>query len=283
MMLKHLLISLYLVAMAALCLPSAPAWARGILIAGDSTASVYGPEVYPRMGWGQVLGDFYSDETHVLDLAQSGRSSRSFIDEGFFADLAGRLGAGDILLIQFGHNDEKINSPERYTAPETEFKVYLRKYIDLAHDKNATPVLLTPIVRRKFEDGKLVPTHGKYPGAMRELAASTGTPLIDMTRMSGQFVAGLGEEDSKTVYLYLAGVDKTKPDNTHFTETGAYAMAALVARGLDTLQLVPLPPALTDTTPESMAGDKPDPESRLTRIRTQVAIFQTRDIEVEVR
>ena len=276
---KYRSIKLLLATLAVLCATSA--LARDIFIVGDSTASVYGPEVYPRMGWGQVLGDFYGDEINVVDLAQSGRSSRSFIDEGFFADLAGRIGAGDILLIQFGHNDEKINSPERYTAPETDFKTYLGKYIDLARGKDATPVLLTPIVRRKFEDGKLVPTHGKYPGAMRELATGTGTALIDMTRMSDQFVASLGEEDSKTVYLYLAGVDTSKPDNTHFTETGAYAMASLVVRGLDTLGLVPFRAGPPETTPTTTPDDKLDAESRLTHMRTQVAMYQTRDVPVE--
>lgn len=274
---KHRSITLFLVTLAGLLIACASALARDIFIAGDSTASVYGPEVFPRMGWGQVLGDFYGEDITVVDLAQSGRSSRSFIDEGFFADLAGRIGADDILLIQFGHNDEKINSPQRYTAPETEFKTYLKKYIDLAREKDATPVLLTPIVRRKFEDGKLVPTHGKYPGAMRELAADTGTPLIDMTRMSGLFVAGLGEEDSKTVYLYLSGVDATKPDNTHFTETGAYAMASLVARGMDALGLVPLESG-ADTAPSS---DGRAPVTKSERNKIQIAFAQTRDIPVE--
>jgi len=273
---RYPVIILYL---AALCMPSAPALAKDIFIAGDSTASVYGPEVYPRMGWGQVLGDFYADDIEVVDLAQSGRSSRSFIDEGFFADLAGRIGEGDILLVQFGHNDEKIDSPERYTAPETGFKTYLKKYLDLAHEKGATPVLLTPVVRRRFEEGKLVPTHGKYPGAMRELAADTGTSLIDMTRMSRQFVAGLGEEDSKTVYLYLAGVDATKPDNTHFTETGAYAMAALVARGLAALGLAPL-----EAGPDNaQAGEQEEPERGPDPSKARIALFQTRDVPVVVR
>jgi len=276
---KYRLITLALAAVAGLCTHSTAALARDIFIAGDSTASVYGPEVFPRMGWGQVLGNFYGDEIDVVDLAQSGRSSRSFIDEGFFADLAGRIGAGDILLIQFGHNDEKINSPERYTAPETDFKTYLEKYIDLAHEKDATPVLLTPIVRRKFEDGQLVPTHGEYPGAMRELAASTGTPLIDMTRMSRQFVANLGEDDSKTVYLYLAGVDKAKPDNTHFTETGAYAMASLVARGLDALKLVPLESGPNTTTRE----DRKEPGPGNARSKARAALVRTRNVAVEAR
>jgi len=276
---KYRLFALFLVTVTGLCLPPAPVQARDIFIAGDSTASVYGPEVFPRMGWGQVLGDFYGEAINVVDLAQSGRSSRSFIDEGWFADLAGRIGAGDILLIQFGHNDEKINSPERYTAPETDFKIYLKKYIDLARENEATPVLLTPIVRRNFEDGKLVPTHGKYPGAMRELALSTGTALIDMTRMSALFVAGLGEEGSKSVYLYLAGVDTTRPDNTHFTETGAYAMAALVARGLDALKLVPLEPGPGATT----SNDGQEPASGPALTKAQAALVRTRDVVVEAR
>lgn len=278
---QHRFIALFLVTLAGLCMPSAPALARDIFIAGDSTASVYGPEVFPRMGWGQVLGDFYGADINVVDLAQSGRSSRSFIDEGFFADLAKRIGTDDILLIQFGHNDQKINSPERYASPETDFKTCLKKYIDLARKKGATPILLTPIVRRRFEDGILVPTHGKYPGAVRELAADTGTALIDMTRMSGQFVAGLGEEDSKAIYLYLAGADASKPDNTHFTEMGAYAMASLVVKGLDALQLVPFEPGQTDMTSDITFNSKPDFESRPTRTKTQIAIFQTRDIPVE--
>jgi len=235
-------IPLLLFTFASLLAIGAPALARDIFIAGDSTASVYGPEVYPRMGWGQVLGDYYGSDINVVDLAQSGRSSRSFIEEGFFAELERLIGADDILLIQFGHNDEKIDSPERYTEAETSYKEYLQKYIDMAREKGATPVLLTPIVRRKFEDGKLVPTHGKYPGAVRELAARTGTALIDMTRLSGEYVAALGEEQSKSVYLHLAGPDGDVEDNTHFSETGAYAMAALVVEGLSGLKLLPHPP-----------------------------------------
>ena len=90
-----------------------PATARDIFIVGDSTASVYGPERYPRMGWGQVLGSYYDSGVKVIDLAQSGRSARSFISEGFFADLESQLGANDVLLIQFAHNDQKTHSPER--------------------------------------------------------------------------------------------------------------------------------------------------------------------------
>lgn len=215
-----------------------PALARNIYIVGDSTASEYGPERYPRMGWGQVLGDFYGDDVTVIDSAKSGRSARSFISEGFFALLESQLDSEDVLLIQFGHNDQKINSPERYAEADTTFKEYLRKYISLAHKKNAKPVLLTPVVRRKFDDGELVPTHGKYPGAIRDLALESDVPLIDMTLLSGQLVAALGEQESKEIYLHLVTGDGPVEDNTHFSERGAYAMAALVSQELDRLEII---------------------------------------------
>ena len=133
------LIAVLLVTVTGLFTGATPALARTVFIAGDSTASVYGPEQFPRMGWGQVLGDFYGDDLQVVDLAQSGRSARSYIDEGFFAELAAQIGPGDILLVQFGHNDQKADSPERYAPADTAFKDYLRKYIALAEQKNATP------------------------------------------------------------------------------------------------------------------------------------------------
>lgn len=277
---QHYFITLVLITLTGLLVPAAPAQARVIFIAGDSTASVYGPEVYPRMGWGQVLGDFYGDDISVVDLAQSGRSSRSFIDEGFFAELERQIGPEDILLIQFGHNDEKIDSPERYTAPETDYKEYLGKYIAMAREKDAIPVLLTSIVRRKFEDGKLVPTHGKYPDAVRELAADTGTALIDMTRLSGQFVTRLGEEQSKSVYLHLQGADGPIEDNTHFSESGAYAMAALIARGLNDLHLVSYrqPGQALTGVGQDGSGDVTQVRDAI-KINVQIALDETRNIK----
>ncbi|MFC1776053.1 pectinesterase family protein [Pseudomonadota bacterium] len=215
-----------------------PAMAQDIFIVGDSTASAYGPERYPRMGWGQVLGDFYSDDINVVDLAKSGRSAKSYISEGFFADLEKQLGADDILLIQFAHNDQKTHSPERYAPADTAFKGYLNKYIALARDRGATAVLLTPVVRRKFEDGNLIPTHGKYPAAIHDLATESAVPLIDITRLSAQLVAALGEQKSKAIYLHFKTAETTVEDNTHFSERGAYAIAALVAQELGRLQIV---------------------------------------------
>ncbi len=267
------LITLILVTMVVSFSVATPSVALEIFIVGDSTASAYGPERYPRMGWGQVLGDFYADDINVIDLAKSGRSARSFIDEGLFADLEKQIGADDLLLIQFGHNDQKIDSPERYAAPATDYKSYLRKYIEMARAKGATPVLLTSVVRRKFEQGKLIPTHGEYPGAVRDLAVETGTMLIDMTQLSGQFVAGLGEEESKAIYLHYTGADGPVADNTHFSERGAYAMAALVAKGLDDLQL-----AQYTRFPQSLNKAGQDGPGEAAQIKAQRALSETGNI-----
>lgn len=256
------LITLLILTFTSLCSFAPPALALSLFIAGDSTASEYGPERYPRMGWGQALGDFYSGEITVVDLAQSGRSAKSFIDEGFFAEVQDRIQPGDVLLIQFGHNDQKINSPERYAAANGAYSEYLREYVNMARDKGATPVLLTSVVRRKFENGVLVPTHGDYPQAVRDLAAEAGVALIDMTRLSRRYVSGLGEKESEAVYLHLTGPEGRIEDNTHFSERGAYAMAAMVARELDRLNIV----------------SYQDPESGVAGQKAQFALQETKSI-----
>ncbi len=214
--------------------------AKTVHIAGDSTASNYGADVFPRMGWGQALADFYSGEHRVNNLAQGGRSSRSFIDEGFFAELESAVAEGDLVLIQFGHNDAKDHSPERYTSPDGEYQAFLMRYVAMARAKKATPVLLTSIVRRKFEAGKLVPTHGDYPAAMRALASAEDVALIDLNQLSRQWVNTLGEEASKLVYLQQPSEDGPIEDNSHFSQYGAYRLAAMVAQSLDQQGLLPL-------------------------------------------
>ncbi len=221
-----------------LCPLSLLASGRTIHIVGDSTASTYGNEVYPRMGWGQVLHAFYGESNTVANLAKSGRSSRSFIEEGFLSQVEAQLNPGDLLLIQFGHNDQKIDSPERYSEAHTEFKEQLRRYISLAKEYQVTPVLLTPVVRRRFVNKKLVPTHGDYPEAIRELASETDVALIDANELTHELVSRLGEKSSKALYLHSENGDSSSQDNTHFSELGAFRVAEIVAGELDRLNLI---------------------------------------------
>ncbi|GAA0356820.1 rhamnogalacturonan acetylesterase [Bacillus horti] len=213
-----------------------------IYLAGDSTVSYYDTSYYPRSGWGQLLGNLMNEHVHVHNKASSGRSTKSFIEEGRLLEIEGRLVTGDYLFIQFGHNDAKPDT-ERRTEPFTTYKEYLLKYIEVAKRKGAFPVLFTPVQRRSFnQEGELQATHGEYPNAMKQLAQETKTPLIDLGAKSERLLQDLGTEKAKELYLWLkpdahANYPSGIQDDTHFSEYGALEMAKLVVEGLLELDL----------------------------------------------
>ena len=180
--------TLFLVLAALLLLTAQAAAAQSphrVFIVGDSTASEYGPERAPRQGWGMQLQSFLDPAAwQVKNHAQSGRSSRSFIEEGWLAPVEQSLSRGDVLLIQFGHNDEKIEDPTRYNEPLQAFPQWLMRYITLAREKGATPILITPLARRKFDHGQLLDTHGLYSQSVRDLARHEQVGLIDLNASS---------------------------------------------------------------------------------------------------
>ena len=206
-----------------------------IFVCGDSTAASYNPEETRMVGWGQLLGD-YLPGTDVVNLSMAGRSTKTFLAEGRL-EPAGQADPGDLVLIQFAHNDENEKKPERYTAPWTEFTENLRYFIRFAREHGAAPVLLTPICMRVWQDGKLQPTHGEYPAAMRAVAEEMQVPLIDLYTESFRIVEAMGEEGSKTLFMHFApGEDPAYPeglqDNAHTRRAGAERFAAAAARGL---------------------------------------------------
>jgi lysophospholipase L1-like esterase len=207
-----------------------------IYVAGDSTAATYATADVPRAGWGQALPVFLRPEITVVNGALSGASSKSFADLGRLQLILDAIRPGDLLLISFGHNDEKIDDPARYTEPWSTFQEHLRLYLDGARARHAHPVLVTPVERRRFTaDGVAYLSHGEYPDAMRALAAGTGTPLIDLTALSFDLWGKLGPEATKDYFLQLApGESPNYPDgvadNTHFQAHGAIEVARLVAQ-----------------------------------------------------
>ncbi len=201
-----------------------------IWIIGDSTVEDNQP---PFRGWGWALPQFVGDGVRVENHALSGCSSRSFMEQGLFEPIEKAISKGDMLLIQFGHNDEKDD--ERHTDPDTTFKEELWKYCQFALDRGAQPVLLTPVSRRFFVGGgSLLYTHGEYPAAVKELAARRGWPVIDLEGLSRQLYLSLGEEGTAELFVRLApGENPDFPDGhndlTHFNADGAARIAALVA------------------------------------------------------
>lgn len=205
----------------------AAAGAFVIHIAGDSTAAIF-PSTDPRVGWGAVFQKFVKPEIKVDDRALSGRSTKSFIDEGAWASLVATVHAGDYVFIGFGHNDEKTEDPARYTDPATTFRDNLKRFVTETRAAGGAPILLTPISRRKFSGTTITASHGAYPDAVKAVATETTTPLIDLTERTKTWLETLGPTDS---VAYFA-----PDDQTHTALSGAQAIAGLVATELRTLQ-----------------------------------------------
>ncbi|MEI7024680.1 rhamnogalacturonan acetylesterase [Paenibacillus sp. y28] len=213
-----------------------------VYLAGDSTVSSYGPEQSPRAGWGQMLGRFFDETVRIANAASSGRSSKSFIDEGRLDAILRSIQAGDYLFIQFGHNDQKPDA-ERHTEANGSYRAYLQQYIDGARQAGAYPVLVTSVNRRSFDGrGRFVPTHDDYPEAMLQLGREQNVPVLDLCSRSEALYRMLGPEASKTLLLWLApgehaNYPEGEKDNTHFNETGAVQIAGLVVELLKEAEL----------------------------------------------
>ena len=206
-----------------------------IYICGDSTAASYKPEQAPITGWGQVLSELLPG-VRVENRAMAGRSTKSFLSEGRLQKIEAEIQPGDLLLIQFTHND--VNELVwRHTDPWTSFYHNLEIFVDTAILHGARPVLLTPICLRNWRDGRLQESHGEYPEAVRVLAAQRNVPLIDLYEKSTALVREMGDEESKKLYLHVEpGVYPAYPngnvDDTHTKRAGAEAYAQVVAEGL---------------------------------------------------
>lgn len=221
-----------------------------ILTIGDSTMADYDEEKRSgeneMRGWAQMLPTFVKENVTVDNRAKNGRSSKSFYYE-FWETLRETLKPGDYVFIQFGHNDEKADGLDtdpndkkaRGTGAWGQYQKYLTRYVNESRERGAIPILMTPVVRRLFDDNNNIIGKGlhnltdiapddstmNYPLAMRSLARKLSVPLIDMTLLTEQLVKEYGAEKSKEV-IYA------KDDNTHLKAMGGVLFAELAVRDL---------------------------------------------------
>jgi lysophospholipase L1-like esterase len=214
-----------------------------VYLAGDSTMAAKLPEKRPETGWGEAFQPCLAAETvRVENRAKNGRSTRTFLSEGLWRGIADSLRAGDWVFIQFGHNDESTDKPDRYTPP-ADYRANLARFVDETRAKGATPVLLTPVMRRRFDStGTVRDSHGEYPDIVRAVAVERQVALIDLHRESARVLARYGPDSSRALFLQLApGANANYPagvqDNTHFSPLGARLMAGLVVDAIRRLQL----------------------------------------------
>jgi lysophospholipase L1-like esterase len=203
-----------------------------VYLVGDSTMASK-PLDLPERGWGMAMNGFFKDPAMIQNHALNGRSTKSFIAEGRWDRIVAALQPGDFVIVQFGHNDEKVTNPQVGTDPATTFRENLRRYIRDARAKGAHPILATPVARRKFDaEGRLTPTHGEYPAAIRAVAAEEKVPLLEMEHTTEKWLRALGDEPSRKFFMWIEPgtvpkIPEGRKDDTHFKEAGALEVAGL--------------------------------------------------------
>ena len=219
-----------------------PAKKMKIWLCGDSTIAIKQTNTYPETGWGMPFVYFWDSTVQVNNLAKNGRSTKTFINENLWQQVADGAEEGDYVFIQFGHNDESEEKKDRYTTP-AEFKANLTRFVREARSKKATPILLTPVSRRKFDTlGTALETHRLYSALTKEVADNEQVLFIDLDAKSRALYQSFGKDNSTLLFVQLKpGEHPNYPegriDNTHFTELGARLIAQLVLkelRGLNT-------------------------------------------------
>jgi lysophospholipase L1-like esterase len=197
-----------------------------LVIIGDSTVCNY-PTNGLQRGWGQFIQGYFDDGVKVINLAKSGRSTKTFIQEGLWQKALAEK--PDVILIQFGHNDSHAPTKPEATNARTDYRDYLRRYIKDTRAAGATPILITPMVRRDFgSDGRLKDSLAPYAEAMKQVALEQTVAVIDLHASSHEMVESLGPKAS-------ADLANRPGDNTHFNAKGAAAMARLVMQELPTV------------------------------------------------
>lgn len=209
-----------------------------IFLVGDSTMADKPLDDNPERGWGQLFPKYMTDEIEIQNHAVNGRSTKSFINEHRWDTVMSRLKAGDYVMIQFGHNDSKVEDSNRSAPAHTLYKENLVRFVNDVRSKGANPILITPVMRRKFDDaGKFVDQHGDYPGVVKEVAALMNVPLIDLHKSSEALIVKEGVENSRRLFLnippnHFKNYKGKAEDNTHFSKYGASSIASLVCQSI---------------------------------------------------
>ena len=211
-----------------------------LFMAGDSTMSIKKVEKYPETGWGMPFAKMFNETVQVENRAANGRSTRTFISEGKWKAIVDEAAEGDYVMIQFGHNDESKEKEDRYTSPE-DYKKNLELFVNEVRSKKAIPILLTPIVRRRFDkEGKFYDVHGVYPNLVREVAHEKQVLLLDLQKSTEAYLTKIGKDESKKMFLQLDSAQhinypKGVKDDTHLNEYGAQVVAQMVMEELEKL------------------------------------------------
>ncbi|MEU3521919.1 hypothetical protein ABZ770_42940 [Streptomyces sp. NPDC006654] len=243
-------------------------------ILGNSVATSRRPEEAPMAGWGQYVDAFLSGHHEVKNYARDAMTARTYYTERM-ASLLNSLVPGDVVAIDFGAVEQRVNVPLRYHSPR-EFTEFLRLYVDAIRGEGAVPLLLTPTARCVFDvQGNVLNTHDVYPDVIREVAAGTGADLIDLNHYTTRLLQELGPTRARGLFRWTdPGEHPHHPegivDSTHFNEAGAREVARILCSALPHART--LPPGLVD--PDRLgAGEYPPVTAEFTVAHPESVLY----------
>ncbi|WP_206610279.1 rhamnogalacturonan acetylesterase [Croceibacterium ferulae] len=196
-----------------------------LYLLGDSTVTDQPDD--PAASWGQMLPRFMTGDIAVANHAWSGETLKSFATNYRLAKVLSLVQPGDMVAMQFGHNDQKQQWPQTYVAAGSTYDAWLAAYIAEVRLRGATPILINSPERRNYDDaGRIVPSLAGYPAAVRQVAQAQGVPLVELTQGTIAFYEALGPEEA------AKGFADDGRDRTHHNTYGAYQLARIIAAGM---------------------------------------------------
>src|SRR6185437_8598848 len=226
-----------------------------LFLVGDSTVrNGHGDGAHGQWGWGEPLVSFFDTaKINVVNRAIGGRSSRTYITEGHWADTLALMKPGDIVLFQFGHNDSgplddtarargtipgvgddsrEIENPilKRHETVHT-YGWYMRQYVTDTIAKGAIPIICSPIPRKLWKDGKVIRNSDNYGGWAKQVAEQQHAAFIDLNAIIAGHYDEIGEQKVEPLFA---------DPHTHTSWAGAELNAQSVVAGLKALPHDPL-------------------------------------------
>ena len=209
------------------------AWeGKTVYIMGDSTVTdqpaqvPYAPGA-TYAGWGQMLPVYLGEQYCVSNHAHSGLSTETFRDKGHYDLMAPLLRPGDMVLIQFGHNDQK----RIHLAADTGYSANLLRYIRELRAAGACPVLVTSLARNTWAgETRYNDMLAPFAAAVKRIGQAENVPVPDLHGAMKAAICRVGM-DAARVWFHPC-------DYTHTNDFGAHMAAGFVARELVRLGLI---------------------------------------------
>jgi lysophospholipase L1-like esterase len=241
-----------------------------IVYIGDSTVrNGSGQGGNGEWGWGDLTPVYFdSTRVNVVNRARGGRSSRTYLTQGLWDEVLRELEPGDIVIMQFGHNDggaindtSRARGTIRGTGEETEaidnlltgkhevvhtYGWYLRRYSADARARGAIPIVASPVPRNIWKNGSVVRDKDRYAGWAQEVARAEGVAFLDLNEIIAREYDRLGPERVRELF---------GRDHTHTNLKGAWLSARLVIAGLKGLAENPVTPYLSAAAADIRSAD----------------------------